>query len=303
MGEEMDRVEGCSAIVRAWAARGRLLRLNRKQVFVVDVPSADSSSTREPLLILHGFPTSSFDFAGIVDALAADRRVVLADFLGFGISDKPDTHYTIDMQADMIVALTHELGLDRLALLTHDMGDTIGGELLARHAEGEWAVQITRRILTNGSIYINQAHLTDGQQFLLDLPDAAFANGPGPAPEAIAATLLATLSRNTYLTTELLHPHGELVSLRDGGRMLPRTIRYIEERRRNERRFTGAIEDHVSPLAVIWGVDDPIAGTSMCDTLAAARSDTSFTMLDRVGHYPMLEDTVRFVEAVRTILQ
>ena len=53
----------------------------------------------------------------------------------------------------------------------------VGGELLARRAEGSWAVDVTRRVLTNGSIYIEQAHLTDGQQLLLSLPDEKLATG------------------------------------------------------------------------------------------------------------------------------
>ena len=72
----------------------------------------------------------------------------------------------------------------------------------------------------------------------------------------------------------------------DGHRMLPRLIRYIEERRANERRFTGAIESDPSPLHVVWGLDDPIAVPSMVDTLLAARPDATATRLDGVGPLP-----------------
>ena len=61
----------------------------------------------------------------------------------------------------------------------------------------------------------------------------------------------------------------------DGHLMLPRLIRYIEERRANERRFTGAIETDPSPLHIVWGLDDPIAVPSMVDTLVAARPDAT----------------------------
>ena len=55
-----------------------------------------------------------------------------------------------------------DLGVDRLGLLTHDVGDTLGGELLARQLEGAWDVEITDRALTNGSIYIDLAQLSAG---------------------------------------------------------------------------------------------------------------------------------------------
>ena len=79
--------------------------------------------------------------------------------------------------------------------------------------------------------------------------------------------------------------------------MLPRLIRYIEERRADERRFTGAIETDPSPLHIVWGLDDPIAVPSMVDTLLAARPDVTAVRLDRVGHYPMVEAPQRFLGA------
>ena len=82
--------------------------------------------------------------------------------------------------------------------------------------------------------------------------------------------------------------------------MLPRLIRYIEERRQNQARFTGAIESDPSPLHVAWGMDDPIAVASMVDTLCAARPDATVERLAGVGHYPMVEAPDRFLEALRT---
>lgn len=296
-GSAVQRADGCSEEVRAWAARGAIHHLAGHDVFVIDVPAADPDPALEPLLLLHGFPTSTFDWAAIIDRLSARRRVVAADFLGFGLSDKPDLHYTMALQADIVVALTAELGLDRVALMSHDMGDTVGGELLARNTEGTWPIEITRRVVTNGSIYIGLAQLTDGQQFLLSLPDERVAEGLGPAAEGLAASLVATLSPTTTLGVPELLPHGQLVAALEGGRVLPRTIRYIEERRANERRFTGAIESHPSPLTIVWGDDDPIAVTAMTAELVAARRDATLTVLDGIGHYPMLEAPDRFLAA------
>ncbi len=84
---------------------------------------------------------------------------------------------------------------------------------------------------------------------------------------------------------------------------MPRLIRYIEERRRDEARYTGAIERHPSPLHVVWGVDDPIAVVGMTDRLRAARPDAVVELLDGVGHYPMIESPARFAAAVRRGMQ
>lgn len=280
-----------------------MLEVAGHRIFVVDLPPG-SAPAAEPLLVVHGFPTSSFDFHRVAPALATDRRVVLVDLLGFGLSAKPDLAYTVDCQADVVAGLTEALGLHELALLTHDMGDTVGGELLARQLEGRWPVEVTRRVVTNGSIYIAMAHLNPGQQLLLGLPDerlpedaplgeeamvASLASTCGPAPEAPAADLADDLAATWEL---MAHDGGHL--------LLPRLIRYIEERRRHERRFTGAIEGHPSPLAVVWGDADPIAVAPMVGRLREARADAAITMLAGVGHFPMLEAPDRLLAAVRS---
>jgi pimeloyl-ACP methyl ester carboxylesterase len=284
-----------------WEAIGRHRDLCGHRIFTIDAPSIGAEA-HEPLLVLHGFPTSSFDFTAVLDPLRRGRRLLLLDGLGYGLSAKPDLPYTLALQADVVAAFVAQLGLTRLSLLTHDLGDTVGGELLARRAEGTWAVEIVRRVITNGSIYIEQAHLTDGQQFLLGLPDEKL---PADAP-VTAATLTRSL-RETFSPEAVLPPDGspddllphtvEQIMRDEGHLLLPRLIRYIEERRRHQARFTGAIESDPSPLHIVWGVDDPIAVTSMVDTLRAARPEVTVDLLEGVGHYPMVEAPDRFLAA------
>jgi pimeloyl-ACP methyl ester carboxylesterase len=226
---------------------------------------------------------------------------VLFDFPGFGLSDKPDQRYSLRRQADVAEAVCAALGLDRIALVTHDMGDSIGGELLARDLDGDLGLEITRRVLANGSIYLELARLTSGQLFLLDLPDARLDPPPEGAPPddgaAMRAALAATFSPDSPPDAGELAAQWALIA-RDGGqRLLPRTIRYIEDRRAEEARFTGAIERHPSPLAVVWGQQDPIAVVAMVDRLRERRPDAHVTVLDGVGHFPMIEDPARFAAA------
>jgi pimeloyl-ACP methyl ester carboxylesterase len=96
--------------------------------------------------------------------------------------------------------------------------------------------------------------------------------------------------------------HAELVCHAAGDALLPRTIRYIEERRANERRFTGAIEDHPSPLHVVWGPEDPIAVAAMADQLVAARPDATLTWIHGAGHYPQVEAPAAWLAAVEAAL-
>jgi len=296
----------------AWAALGTNRQLCGERIFTIDAAPL-GLETLEPLLVLHGFPTSSYDYAAVLNPLRQNRRVLLLDMLGYGLSAKPDRHYTMALQADIAAAFVAELGVERLALLTHDMGDTVGGELLARrtdtiaNAEAAWPVDITRRVLTNGSIYIDQAHLTDGQLMLLGLPDELLPEAFPLTANALTASLRATFSQRTRpvpppWTEDPAAPAAAQIVHDEGQRVLPRLIRYIEERRANERRLTGAIEADPSPLHVVWGLDDPIAVPTMVDTLVAARPSATAARLADVGHYPMVEAPARFLHAVLPFL-
>jgi len=293
------------AAIDRWASRGRLLRVNGptlapQDVFIVDVParSVHPEEALETLVVVHGFPTSSFDWSHIVDAMARRRRVVLVDLPGYGFSDKPDTTYRIASSADAVMSVVDQLGIEEMALLSHDMGDTVVGELLARNLEGTWNVRITRRVVTNGSIYIAMAHLTDGQLMLLDLPDEAAPNGPGP--ELLSASLVATLAERHRDVD--MSDHATIVCRSDGDRLLPRLIRYIEERRSNESRFTGAIETHPAPLGVLWGPEDPIAVAAMAERLVAERPDAELRWIAGSGHYPQIEDPEAYLGALEDLL-
>jgi pimeloyl-ACP methyl ester carboxylesterase len=119
-----------------YRSHGRLLALGDDEVFVVDTPARDGDGG-PPVLVIHGFPTSSIDWIGVLPEMSARRRVILFDLPGFGFSSKPDRPYSIFSSADATVRLVEALELGSFDLVTHDMGDTVGGELLARDLEGE----------------------------------------------------------------------------------------------------------------------------------------------------------------------
>jgi pimeloyl-ACP methyl ester carboxylesterase len=272
-----------------------------RRVFVVDRgPTESNSPAGDPVLVLHGFPTSSHDWHRVLDPLARRHRVVLLDMLGYGLSDKPDQRYSLFEQADVVEALARDLELGEVALLTHDMGDSVGGEILARSLDRTLSFGVTRRVLSNGSIYIDMAHLTDGQQLLLSLPDERLADGLGR--DALADALRGTFAPGSAVPDDDVETAAELIVRGGGDRLLPRTIRYVEERREHEGRWTGAIERHPAPLTIVWGDLDPIAVWPMAERLHGGRPDATLVRLRGVGHYPMLEAPDAFTSAVEHAL-
>ena len=270
-------------------------------VFLIEIPAQNERA--EPVLILHGYPSSSYDWHLVVPAIGRERRVVCFDFLGFGLSAKPKDHrYSLFEQADVATACASRMGIETCALLAHDMGASVGGELLARSIENSLPFEISKRVWTNGSIYMDLVQLSAGQQLLLQLPDEVIPEEASPTRELIRESLAATCAPENRPPDEELDAWWELISHEDGHRLLARTIRYIGERRVHEARWTGAIERHPSPLTIVWGDRDPIAVFAMAERLRERRPDASLVRLDGVGHYPMLESPGRFSEAVVSAL-
>ena len=93
----------------------------------------------EPVVMLHGNPTWSFFFRGLVDALADSCRVIVPDHIGCGLSDKPDDRcydYTLKQRVLDLEALLDYLELrDNLTLVLHDWGGMIGMAFAHRHPE------------------------------------------------------------------------------------------------------------------------------------------------------------------------
>lgn len=269
--------------VREWRDDGRFVDVGGKQIFVVDTNSHPGPF----VFILHGFPSSSFDWHLVVPELAKRQRVITFDFVGFGLSDKPDQRYSIFEQADIAEAVAAECGIDRCVLVSHDMGDTVAAELLLRQTEGDLPFTIERSILTNGSIFIDMAQLSAGQQLLLSLPDERL---PEPLElNGMRPGLLETFPKDTPPPDGEVDAMIALIKHNGGDQLLGRTIRYIEERRANQDRFTRGLVSFDGPMTALWGELDPIAVVAMTDRLKEIRPATEVVRWPDVAHWPSLE--------------
>ena len=291
-----------SSVIEEWERSGGYLEAAGHRVFAVDRPAGTGVDTDEAVLVLHGFPTSGYDWHRSLDVLGARRRVVIPDYPGFGLSAKPDQRYSLFEHADAVVSVAEQLGVRNAVLVTHDLGDSVGGEVLARSLDGTLPFEVTQRVITNGSVYMDLVQLSVGQQLLLSLPDERLPEGAGPDRDALVGALAGTLAPDADVPAGELEAHADLI-VRDGGnRVLPRTIRYIEERRVHEGRWTGAIERHPAPLTIVWGDLDPIAVWPMAERLHERRPDATLVRLDGIGHYPMVESPERFNAALEHAL-
>ena len=194
-------------------------------------------------------------------------------------------------------------GLDAVDLVTHDMGDSVGGAMLARDLEagpdgGGLPFRVRRRVVSNGSGYLSMADLTVGQRLAAWLPDRQLPRVATPLVKAMVTHGIAGLFGDRPITTEDAHALWALMAQDDGHLVLPRLVRYLDDRREHEVRWTAAIVAHPAPLRVVWGAADPVAVVGMAHRLVGERRDAALDVLAGVGHVPMLEAPDTFAAAV-----
>jgi pimeloyl-ACP methyl ester carboxylesterase len=242
----------------------------------------------EALLLIHGFPTSSWDWEAVWPTLTARYRVLAFDLLGFGLSAKPRGHaYSIFEQADLAEHLLAGQGIASYHVLAHDYGDTVAQELLARSREPGRRPALRSVAFLNGGLF-PETHRPALVQRLLRSP-----LGPLVARLTTRAALASNLHRifgpRTPPDDALIDGFWELIQANGGRRVMHRLIRYIDERRAHRERWVGALVQAEVPLTLIDGAADPISGAHMAARYRELVPRADVTLLDGIGHYPQLE--------------
>jgi pimeloyl-ACP methyl ester carboxylesterase len=292
-----DRPMQLSERVRDWGAQGRPESFRGREIHVFQRAGTDPT-----LLLLHGFPSSSFDWRALL-AEEDQRAALAADFLGFGLSDKPRDHvYTLGWQADLVEDLVRRrLGDRPVFLVAHDMGTSVATELFARDLEGRLEMRLAGALLFNGSIVLRQASLTSGQRLLR--------SRIGP--------VAARLSSERFFRRQVAGLFSSAHPLRDeeaadqwallchnGGRSIGhKLIHYLDERERYAERWHGAVRDWDGPLSLAWGTQDPVATVAVLEALIELRPNVPVDRLEELGHYPQIEDPAAVAAALRSAVE
>jgi pimeloyl-ACP methyl ester carboxylesterase len=239
--------------------------------------------------LLHGFPTSSFDWHRVFDALCMRRRVLAFDFLGFGDSDKPVEHeYSIHEQADLAERLWQRCGIEATALVAHDYGVSVAQELLARRREGTLRVKLERAIFLNGGLYPELHRPQLAQLVLLD-PETGPQVSKLVTEETFKTSLLPTFSSSHPPSEADLSCAWQAVSRRGGTAIAHRLIRYIHDRDRHRDRWVRALETAPLVRSFVWGMLDPVSGAHMAERIEQRLPNAELVRLEDVAHWPQLE--------------
>ena len=267
-----------------WQNQGNYQKISDRNIFVIDV-----GDHQETLVILHGYPTFSYDYWKVLPILSRSFRVVIHDHLGFGLSDKPKNYsYSLIEQADIALQLWQKLGLKKVHLWAHDYGTSVATELIARQNKGWLPIQLQSVTLGNGSMRIEMAQLRPIQRLLIHKQ-----LGPIVANLSSEQVFVRNMKKiwgdSALVDPQEMTTMWKMLLYNNGREVLPQVSLYIRERYRFWHRWIGALRNTEQHINYFWATQDPVAIKDMATVLHQETPNSSLKWLDRAGHYPMLE--------------
>lgn len=239
-----------------------------------------------PIVLLHGFPTSSFMFRDLIPLLARNHRVIAPDHLGFGFSDAPSADefdYTFDALADLTEGLLTHLGIVRYAIYVQDYGAPIGWRLALRHPEAISAI-----VTQNGNGYVEGfvdgfwSTVWDYHREQTPQTEAAIRTALDPESvkwqyvTGVADESLVSPDTWNHDAAQLARPGNDVIQLKlfadyaTNPPLYPTLHEYL--------RTSGV------PVLAVWGRNDPIFGPDGARAFEKDATDAEIHLLDG-GHF------------------
>lgn len=314
-GEYYANMENPPALAQAWCEAGSYFTWQSTLPQNADFAALNifqicEGNPEDPaILLIHGYPTYSFDWAPLFERLSDDHYLCALDTPGYGFSDKPlgGYDYSIFDDAQLVDYYVREIaGIDNFTLVTHDKGNSVGLAFLQVYqAYDERPYTIEHHVINNGNIYLPLAQLTDVQLSLLD-------DTSGPVisrlitPEQMAGSLQAFYS--TPLPEEEIAAMVSVYAYQNGNLVLHEITKYLNERMEFELDWLGALAASDIPTTMIWGEEDMVAPVAVADEvwanfLADRPAPASYWRIPCGNHYVQFDQPDLVVEVMMSAVE
>lgn len=240
------------------------------------------------LVLLHGFPTCSYDWYKLWPILSEKYNLFAFDFLGFGRSDKPFPHrYSIIEQAEISLALLAQQNISSCFILAHDYAVSVTQEIISRIKENRCNLHVRKIIFLNGGLFPEMHRPIVIQKLLLSPVGRAV--GMMVSRNSIAKNLAEVFGPNTQLNSKELDEIWKLINFNKGKRVFHLLIKYILDRKENRERWVAQMQKTSIPMILVNGPLDPVSGRHLVDRYRELIPDPRTHIIEGIGHYPNLE--------------
>ena len=277
----------------------RTVKIDNLDIFYREAGPKDAP----PVLLLHGFPTSSHMFRDLIPALAEKYHVVAPDYPGFGNSSAPSVDkfdYTFDNLANVIEKFTEKVGLTEYSIYLMDYGAPVGFRLAVKHPE-----RVRSLIVQNGNAYDEGLDNDFWKPIKAYWADRSKEKGDG-----LRSLLTVDATKWQYTSgvrnVETISPdtwgHVQPLLDRPGNQEIQLALFFsYGSNPPLYPQWQAYLRKHQPPTLIVWGKNDPIFPAAGAFPYKRDLKNLEFHLLD-TGHFALEEDGAEIAARIRDFL-
>lgn len=242
------------------------------------------------LLLIHGYPYSSYDYHLIAKGLSKTHKVILFDLPGMGFSDKPqNAKFSFEAYADLVNDLLVHLGIEEVDILGHDLGTSVLQELVARGSQNR--VVMRSAAFMNGGLFSDTYKPRIIQRLLSQSPDWIGGLISANLTRNMVEGSVARLFGPDYTPDQtLLDDWWGILNHKEGKSIGHRLGRLVFDKVHYQERWISAMQRTKVPMVYLCGPADPNSGLHMAEKYRTIIPHSSVRLLsEKIGHWPQLE--------------
>jgi len=241
-------------------------------------------SSKNNLVLIHGLGASAERWEYVIPHFSKHFTVYVPDLIGFGLSDKPYTDYTVDFFAKFVQSFLNTLGIKKTSIIGSSLGGQIAIEYVANNQES-----------TEKLILVSPAGAMKQSTPALDAYIMA-ALYPDHTSAENAFSLMT--GSNKKINSEIIESFVTRMKMPNAKFAFMSTILGLK----NAPEIATYLQIISVPTLVVWGQLDPVIPVTYAEPFVKQIKDCRFYQLEGIGHTPYVEDPKAFVDVALDFL-